>query len=139
MIFLGGSCRSNWRDDFMKKLDTEGFEYFNPVVDDWNEEAYQHELKMRRNALFCMYTITPMINGYYSIAEVVDDSNKRPFRTVLVLLLKDGGEEFSHYYWKSLKRVGELVANNGGVVFYSLEEALDFFKVRLVEDKWRRE
>lgn len=42
-VFLGGTTNNtNWRDDLIKKLK---IEYFNPVVDDWNEEAQEREIK----------------------------------------------------------------------------------------------
>lgn len=39
-VFLGGTCASgtNWREKLIPKLD---IEYFNPVVDDWDDEAYE--------------------------------------------------------------------------------------------------
>ena len=45
--FLGGTwANSKWREKFEKEL---VIDYFNPVVDDWNEEAYQQELRERAN------------------------------------------------------------------------------------------
>lgn len=46
-VFLGGTCNeSDWRDSFIKKLK---IDYFNPVVKDWNDEAYKEELKQKKN------------------------------------------------------------------------------------------
>ena len=48
-IFLGGTCNgSNWRDKLIPMLSNK-FEPFNPVVDDWNEEAQQEEIYHRNN------------------------------------------------------------------------------------------
>lgn len=45
------------------------------------------------------------MEGVYSIAEVVDDSNKRPEKTIFAYLLKDESKEFSKYQIKSLDMV----------------------------------
>lgn len=63
------------------------------------------------------------MTGVYSIAEVVDDSNKRPKRTVLVLLKNDGREKFTARQWKSLGEVAKMVFTNGGRVFSNLKLA----------------
>lgn len=67
------------------------------------------------------------MSGVYSIAEVVDDSNKRKsHRTVFVKLRKDGDQEFTFGQWKSLTAVEEMVKNNGAKVCSSLKEAAEF-------------
>ena len=48
--------------------------------------------------------------GSYSIAEVVDDSNKRPNKTIF-MFLKEG---FDKGQIKSLNKVGDMVLLNGG-------------------------
>lgn len=74
-VFLGGTCNeSTWRDELIKKLK---IDYFNPVVDDWTEECYKEELRQREICDYCLYVITPRMTGVYSIAEVIDDSNKQ--------------------------------------------------------------
>lgn len=135
-VFLGGTCNeSNWREQLIPMLK---IDYFNPVVDDWNEEAYQRELKERKNCDFCLYVITPRMTGVYSIAEVVDDSNKRPEKTIFCILpfdysdyeSKEDKEKVGTKYLKffdttqlkSLSKVGEMVEKNGGKVFGSLEQ-----------------
>ena len=86
-VFLGGTCNeSNWRNELIPML---SINYFNPIVDDWTEECYQEELRQRRLCGYNLYVITPRMTGVYSIAEVIDDSNKRPERTVFCVLDKD--------------------------------------------------
>lgn len=111
-VFLGGTCNeSTWRDELIKHLI---IDYFNPVVPDWTEECYQRELKEREECDICLYCITPKMTGVYSIAEVIDDSNKRPRKTVFVFLPVDGNKRFDQGQIKSLKRVGQMVDRNGG-------------------------
>ena len=62
------------------------------------------------------------MTGVYSIAEVVDDSNKRPKSTVLCVL-KDG---FTKSQLKSLESVKRMVSNNGAKVCESLEEVANY-------------
>ncbi len=105
-VFLGGTCNeSTWRNRMMVHLYDEDMEYFNPVVDDWNDDAMENELREREICDFCLYGITPKMTGTYSIAEVVDDSNKRPEKTVLVLMRDDGKERFTEGQWRSLGAV----------------------------------
>lgn len=123
-VFLGGTCNgSTWRDKIIPMLE---IGYFNPVVDDWNDAAYKRELHERETCDFCLYAITPKMIGVYSIAEVVDDSNKRPEKTVLVLLREDDDAVFKDPQWKSLQAVAKMVKVNGGQVFESLDAASDW-------------
>lgn len=119
-IFLGGTCNeSNWREDLIPMLH---IDYFNPVVDDWTEDCMEEEIKQRGICDLCIYVITPEMTGVYSIAEVVDDSNKQPEKT-LFCFLKDG---FSRAQIRSLHQVGKMVARNGGKVFSTLDSVAEY-------------
>ena len=92
-VFLGGTCNnSTWRDKLISLLK---IDYFNPVVDDWTPECQDEEIRQRELCDYCLYTITPKMTGVYSIAEVVDDSNKRPEKTILCVLDEDDENIFS--------------------------------------------
>ena len=123
-VFLGGTCNnSTWRDKLISLLK---IDYFNPVVDDWTPECQDEEIRQRELCDYCLYTITPKMTGVYSIAEVVDDSNKRPEKTILCVLDEDDENIFSESQIKSLKQVKEMVKNNGANVFDSLEDIASF-------------
>lgn len=123
-VFLGGTCNGSlWREELIPQLK---INYFNPVVDDWNEAAYQQELQERANADYCLYVITPKMTGCYAVAEVVDDSNKRPEKTLLAILKTDADEKFNETRWKSLQAVMKLVEGNGGKVFDSLQTLVTY-------------
>ena len=127
-VFLGGTCNeSNWREWFILYVDKTVCSWFDPVVDDWTEDCMQQEIEERQLCDFCLYTITPKMTGVYSIAEVVDDSNKKPDRTVLVLLRDDEGRRFSEGQWRSLISVARMVKANGGKVFDNLKSAAVYF------------
>jgi hypothetical protein len=83
-VFLGGTCNGSlWREKLTLQLKVN---YFNPVVPDWTPECMEKEIQERKNCDYCLYVITPKMTGVYSIAEVVDDSNKRPSKTIFCFL-----------------------------------------------------
>ncbi len=125
-VFLGGTCNdSNWRNKLIDMLDPT-VNYYDPVTDDWNEEAQQRELKERRTSDFCLYVITPEMTGVYSIAEVIDDSNKRPNKTLFCYLSEDNSKKFTDGQLRSLYNVKKMVDRNGGHTFDTLEDVANF-------------
>jgi len=83
------------------------------------------EILQRESCDYCLYVITPKMTGTYSIAEAVDDSNKRPEKTIFCVLKKDG-ISFDKHQMKSLGQVAKLVKKNGGVVCESLEDVAKY-------------
>ena len=123
-VFLGGTCNeSSWRKDLIPMLD---MNYFNPVVDDWNKEAQQEEEYQKEICTYHLYTITPKMTGVYSIAEVVDDSNKRPGGTIFCILSEDERDIFTEGQVRSLSAVADIILRNGGEVFYTLNDVAKF-------------
>lgn len=118
-IFLGGTVNgSTWREELILLLDKNKISYFNPVVEDWNEAVQQEEIHQRQTCDFVLYVITKEILGFYSIAEAVDDSNKRPEKTIFCYL----EEGFDNHQIKSLQAIARMVKGNGAHFFNSLEE-----------------
>lgn len=127
-VFLGGTCNnSTWRKILKSTL---CIEYFDPVVDDWTPDCMEEEKRQRDSCDYCLYVITPEMTGVYSIAEVVDDSNKRPTKTVFCVLsgYQSGaaGARFKEGQWKSLQQVGKMVRGNGGTWLHSLVGVADY-------------
>lgn len=129
-VFLGGTCNESvWRNDLIKMLK---IDYFNPVVDDWTPECMAEEIKQRESCDYCLYVITPRMTGVYSIAEVVDDSNKRPEKTIFCLLHGDASDlpmarkSFSLGQMRSLAQVGKMVLANGGEFLTDLSAVANF-------------
>ena len=126
-VFLGGTCNeSTWRNDLIEMLK---IDYFNPVVEDWTPECMVEERKQREICDFVLYTITPKMTGVYSIAEVVDDSNKRQERTLFCLLDEDEGLLFTEGQRRSLGQVLEMVKRNGGKTFVSLYSVAEYLNL----------
>lgn len=117
--FLGGTCSGyKWRDDLIPLLKCD---YYNPIVKNWSEEDRLREVHERETADFVVYVITSGLKGVYSIAEIIDDSNKRPEKTV-VCILKDG---FDGQMSRSLDAVLKLAESNGAKICNSLEDIAD--------------
>jgi len=124
-VFLGGTCNeSKWREKLIKLLK---IDYYNPVVPDWTPECMAEEIKQRELCDYCLYVITPKMTGVYSIAEVVDDSNKKPKQTIFCVLKADEDKMFDVGQLKSLDSVGKMVVKNGGKYFTVLQQVADFF------------
>jgi len=125
-VFLGGTCAdSTWREELIPMLG-DHVEAFNPVVSDWTPECQVIEDAHRENDDICLYVITPEGEGFYSFVEVIDDSNKRPERTVLCILTERNGKEFSKHNLKCAKKTAQLAAKNGATTCTSLEEVAAF-------------
>ena len=123
-VFLGGTCNeSTWRNDLIPQLK---IGYFNPVVDDWDEEAQQQEIKERKACDFCLYVITPRMHGAAAVAEAVDDSNKRPEKTVFCVLQRDDWHLFDDRQMRSWKHITQMILDNGARSFDNLVEVAAF-------------
>ena len=123
-VFLGGTCNeSSWRDEVISMLK---IDYFNPVVEDWTTECQAEEIRQRAECDFVLYLISPKMTGVYSIAEVVDDSNKRPEKTVFCFLEKDGDDKFTKEQTKSMKQVSKMVEENGATVCKNLNDVAEY-------------
>lgn len=125
-IFLGGTRNnSSWRKKVMPMLDAIGVDYFNPVVEDWTPECQTQEIKERASCDICLYVITPEMLDVYSIAEAVEDSVKRPTKTIFVVLEEYGSITFDTVQLKSLYAVGELIEVNYAAFFTDLETVVE--------------
>ena len=122
--FLGGTCaNSTWREELLQMLKPAAKENtFNPVVPDWTPECQAIEDQARAEARFVLFVLTKEMTGVFSVAEVVDCSNKAPERTIFCYL----AEDFDGHMAKSLKATAKMVAGNGATVLGSLQEVADF-------------
>lgn len=129
-VFLGGTCNnSNWRSKLIDKLKVD---YFNPVVDNWTEECQKEEERQKKICDIQLYVITPFMTGVFSIAEVVESSNKCPEKTVFCVLKEDEDcihhdlKAFGESELKSLKAVENMVKRNGVKVFNDLDSLASY-------------
>lgn len=123
-VFLGGTCAGwKWRDELQPLLKCE---YYNPIVENWSEEDRLREVHERETSDYVLYGITNGIQGVYSIAEAVDDSNKRPKKTLFLNLYKEDDRSFTKKMAHSLKATENLLKSNGVRVFDNIEEVAEF-------------
>ena len=87
-------------------------------MEDWTPECQAEEERQKEICNIQLYVITKEMSGVFSIAEVVDASNKNPEST-LFYVMKEG---FSDGQLKSLEAVETMVDNNGACVCTSLED-----------------
>lgn len=115
-VFLGGTCNeSTWRDELIPMLE---IPYFNPVVEDWNEEAQEEEKRQKEICAYEVFVITKEMTGVFSIAEVIDAVHRNPRGTIFCYIYDD---EFKDHQIKSLQAVGDLVVERGGYFCGDLE------------------
>lgn len=125
-VFLGGTCNeSTWREELLPMLCAQ-VSAFNPVVDDWNEEAQANEDWHKAHDDFCLYVLTPEMAGFYSIFEVADDSNKRPARTICCFLRERAGLEFDAKVWRGVEKIKRDLVRNGAMVCDDLKGVAEF-------------
>ena len=108
-IFLGGTyAETDWRG-ILKPLLT--VDYFDPVVEDWNEacQAIEEEEKNK----FCnvhLYVITSEMTGVFSIAEAIESAMLDGKEAVFYVLTKG----FTKSQLGSLQAVAKMVRKYGG-------------------------
>lgn len=130
-VFLGGTWNgSDWRDKLINNLN---INYFNPVVDDWDEDAQREEIFQRETADYVLYVLTPKMKGVFSVAEVVDDAHKRPEKTLFAFLRRDGGVEFDKDQLNSLESVKALLESLNVITFDSLIDIADYLNGKFNE------
>ena len=123
-VFLGGTCNdSKWRDTVIPKL---SIDYYNPVKDEWSEEAFQEEIQAKLDCNYFLYCLTPRYTGYFSFAEVINESFHYSNQTIFCFLNEDGDHKFSKEETESLKELGSRVVENGGLWLENLEEVATF-------------
>jgi nucleoside 2-deoxyribosyltransferase-like protein len=119
-VFLAGTqSGSKWRDDLIPMLK---IDYFNPVVDDWNDEARDREAIEKAKCDFLLYVITPEMTGCYAIAEAVQSGSRQPGKTIFCVLDNYGHASWSEDQLQSINAVKELIKGNGATVLSSLGE-----------------
>lgn len=127
-MFLGGTVNgSKWREEIIPRLE---IEYFNPVVDVWDDEAKLNEISAKRSSDYFLFVITPKMNGFFSIAEAVDYSNKKPDRTIVCFLESDEGDVWNSHQIKAIDQTVKMLAGNGATVLDSLDEVVEFLNSR---------
>lgn len=126
-VFLGGTCSGRkWRDELIPMLKCD---YYNPIVKNWSESDRLREVHERETADYVLYVITSGLRGVYSIAEIIDDSNKRPEKTIVCVLFDGFDKQMAH----SLRAVVNLARDNGVTVCESLSDVAEVLNRAVLE------
>jgi hypothetical protein len=135
-IFLGGTCPNtpadfNYRHDLSEIFDLYDkleFDFFNPVVSNWDEKAREREEEAKLDADIHLYVISPNMRGVYSIAESFGSLIKYKNKRVIFIVIKEVPEyniKFDEFQLKSLSATGKLLSECGGE-YYSLDTYYHF-------------
>lgn len=123
-VFLGGTCSGwDWRSQIIPQIKCN---YYNPIVENWSEVDRLREVCERKTSDYVLYVITSGLKGVYSIAEIIDDSNKRPDKTIVCILHNGFDKQMSY----SLKAVEKLAIENGAHVFASLDGVINYLNTK---------
>lgn len=125
-VFLGGTCNGDtWRDELIPMLKVP---YFNPIVEDWNEECIKREEEEKLNSKIELYVLTSKMTGIYSVAECFYSLCCKKDKKTILCILTDG---FTESQLKSINATAELFKkatndfNNNGNLCFSLKEVAD--------------
>ena len=116
MYFLGGTCNeSTWRDSLIKLLKVK---YFNPVVENWNENAIRVEKIAKNNASAPLYVMTPKQTGFYGLVEAAVSTFTCSLHqfTMLAFITEEDGLIFDKVQLKSISAVKKLLSENTDII-----------------------
>jgi len=127
LVFMGGTCAGpKWRERLCGQV-SQSFRWFNPVVDEWSEEAKETELTVRAEADVMLYAITPYQEGCYSYLEMTEDAIRSEKPVVIAFLPSFEDKAFSEQQWSSIVSAKRLLERNNATVLLSMEELIDWF------------
>lgn len=133
-FFLGGTTAgTGWRDLIIPELEKRKLEYFDPRVEDWNDEARKREEEEKEKCDTMLFLITPEMQGVFSIAEIINSTWQvltGGSGFVYFGVLKDGWDEPR---WRSLKAtldmVGEIAQGNSRIKYGVVEKPEDILNL----------
>ncbi len=124
-VFLDGTENgSQWRKGLIDQFEAHNIGYFDPTLEERSKRTYEEELDQKKHSDYHLYVITPKMDDFENISELVEDSNKNPSKTIFSFLTTDEGDAFNDHQIKSLKRIGEMIEKNGGTWCDSLEDVI---------------
>lgn len=121
-VFLGGTCAGeDYRRQMIPMLE---IDYFNPVVDDWNQDSIEIENQAKQRCAYELYVFTPEQTGMYGFMEaVVSAFHRRPQEVVIVFLVGNVPDHYLRSVEASKKLLREKTE---AYIADSLQEAAAF-------------
>lgn len=116
ILFLGGSCGdTTWRNKLIPKLESVGVKYFNPVVEDWNEEAQKAEDDAIKHSDTILVLISPRTSSTYSLYELAKYTNTNR-KVIFTYLDEDQDISFTTHEIRVLRRIKSDLKNYKNVL-----------------------
>jgi len=126
-VFLHGKSNgSSWKKEFIKMLK---IDFIDPEERD--RSTYDHQ-RSQSSCDFILYVLTPNTINFYSIAELINNSNKLPEKTMYVHYSTDRDKRFNKEQTETLYQITEMVKSNGGRVFFTLNCVATFLNNQVV-------
>lgn len=110
-FFLGGTTAgTGWRDEVIPELKKRGLEFFDPRVEDWNDDARKKEEEEKEKCDTMLFLITSEMKGVFSVAEVINSSWEvvSSGNGFVYFGILDNGE-WDEPRWRSLQATLEMV------------------------------
>ena len=133
LIFLGGCCKTNWRDQITEYLVKNKINYFNPVVDYWTQKDRLIENEIKYHSLNKSIFYFSEHTGIYSMAEFIDLASRfdsdlfhRPVMFFNPLLISKKKRENLLNCFELVNRSGSLYE---GSLDYCIEQIVNSFKI----------
>lgn len=153
LVFMGGTCGKNhWRKPFIEAMGRLGVPpecFFDPVVENWNEEAQANEERAKKEATHLLfYLASPMQDGpfalsAYSMVEATMGLYDKP--ETLVIFNREGIEGHALKSFKQTERVLRTrfpyhpIFELPGDAMHWLKREYDEWRNREHEEKLKRE
>ena len=128
-VFLGGTCNSNWRKEFIDFLEYEKIEYYNPVVEgDWTHEEEQENEAHKSQADVLLWVISPRMWGFYSIYDLADLAINYPEKLMVCFMRHDKDNSGVDHAWTA-KQMRSIKAINNRLSEKNIKVCSDIFEV----------
>ena len=123
-VFFDGTASSKQCQNYI--CDRLKVDYVLHVDGERTDEALRKRDKEKELCDFLLYVFTPKMTYFDMIFESVDDSNKRPKKTIFCFISDDEDASFTAHQNKSLVATGKMIQRNGGQWFEKIDEAINF-------------
>ena len=135
-IFLGGTCNSLWRTEFISFLEHEKIDYFNPVVEDWTIEDEAEGTTQKMLCDILLWVITPQMRGFYAPFELAELANQNPKKLWVCFLRHDKDVAGVDHAWtvnqiRSIKSIQNRLLEKNVKVFndiFDVHQELRLYK-----------
>lgn len=139
-VYLGGTTPSHnptygWRGELIPFLKENKIDFFNSVVEEWDQDCIRIEDEKKKLSHVNLFVITPLMEGVYSIAELMEcaikaQSQETGQMVIFCLLDREFDDkvdaEWSKNQMTSFDIVGKRISQLGGRYLRSMPELKEF-------------